>query len=257
MIIMFSLLGNQNKSLLMQGFEIKNIGSINRITSPHCNITVDIENSTYPPYICATTIKAECGEGSNCFDHLAATPSECPSCQDAANCPGARFNSYMPEIYIASTFKPYVRQMNIKLKEAIHKVGLMPMLPQHLSVGNPKRKIIGGLLAENPETREGELATLGGRWCEAVMRRCDGGIVVLNRMGQDSSWETGFMHALRVPMLAVYYPDNETDPLKDLEVNWMVKLANFDAIVPFPSEQATQALSDFRRKLHLNKQAVN
>ncbi|MBK5275624.1 MAG: hypothetical protein JJE30_11300 [Desulfuromonadales bacterium] len=253
---MFSLLGDQNKSMLLQGFEVTSVNNVTTVSSAKCGITIDIDNSTHPPFICSTTMTKDCGDGSNCFDHLAAAPSECPSCQFATDCPGARFLPYMPEIYIASTYKPYVRKMNVELKEAVHSVGLMPMLPQHLSVGNPNRNVIGGLLAENPETRGGELATLGGRWCEAVMRRCDGGIVVLNRMGQDSSWETGFMHALRVPLLAVYYSDEETDPLKDFAMNWMVRLAKFDAIVPYPSKEADQALKDFRRKLHLNKQAT-
>ena len=251
---MFSLLSNQNESLLTQGFLIKRVGDTVRIASGTCPIAVYIDNSSHPPTIVSTTIKKDCGEGTNCFDHLAASPSDCPPCPFAMECPGARFLPYMPEIYIASTYKPYVREMNTKLKEAIHKVGLMPVLPQHLSVGNPKSAVLGGTLAEKPETRVGELATLGGRWCEAVMHRCDGGIVILNRMGCDSSWETGYMYALKKPLLVVYYKDDKIDPLHSFAMNWMVRLADFDAIVPFPSEEADLALNNFKRKLHLTKQ---
>jgi nucleoside 2-deoxyribosyltransferase len=252
---MFSLLGNEQLGLLLKDFQVASTDSLTTVTSRNGSVSVTIDISTYPPHISGTTMRSECAEGTNCFDHLAASPSECPACPSMVDCPGARFIAYMPEIYVASTFEERVREGNVLLKQALHEAGLMPTLPQHLSVGNPGRKVKGGTLAEEPETRGGELATLGGRWCEAVMRRCDGAIVILNRMKQDSSWETGFLHALRTPMVAVYYDDKECNPLDGFALNWMVRLTAFEAIVPFPSTQAVAAFTQLRQKIHLRKQA--
>jgi nucleoside 2-deoxyribosyltransferase len=252
---MFSLLGDQNLKLLTSGFQADRQGSDILVSSKKGEICVSIDTATYPYQVKHTTMKWSCGHGTSCFDHLAASPSDCQPCHLADECPGARFLPYMPEIYVASTFEPFVRDNNVKLKEALHDIGLMATLPQHLSVGNPKRSVQGGTLAEDPETRGGELATLGGRWCEAVMRRCDGAVIVINRMKQDSSWETGFLHALKIPLIAVFYDDHEQDALGDFAKNWMVRLTDFRAIVQFPSEAALRELIRFRTDIHLRKQA--
>jgi len=157
---------------------------------------------------------------------------------------------YMPKIYLASTFDSYVRSMNINLRQTLQEYGMFPILPQHLSPGNPQRNMDGGMLATNLQMRRGELAVRGGRWCEEMMRISDGCIVILNRMQQDSSWEAGFIHAIDKPVIALFYDDDLTDPLSDLKDNWMVRLTRFIDITKFPSSEGNTAITLLRSEIY-------
>ena len=221
----------------------------------HANICVMIGQEQEPLEIIRTTMKPDCGHENNCFDEAALWRSLLKNCPDKDLCIITDVMRYMPKIYVVSTYDPYVVEQNVGLKKGMQLHGLIPVLPQHLTPTSKTRSMYGGPLVQDPKLKGLDMGIEGSHWCEKVIRQGDGCVIVLNRMGQDSSWETGLTHGLGKPAMAVYYDDPETDPLKDFQHNWMVKLTELIGIARYPSREADELFQKFRRELHNRKRA--
>ncbi len=200
------------------------------------DITYEIIHTEGRYIISRSSVKMSCGDENDCFDRMADNKSEAKECPYTSRCVGPRLFEYMPKIYVASTFKPDIRFMNRYLKEEIHRYGMFPVLPQHLSQDNPERRLPGGKIAQDPSKTREEIGDIVGKWCEQMIEECEGCVTVLNGMGNDASWECGLIRGLRKPAIAVYYNDPVKDPLNSLRNDWMVRRTEFIDIIKFPED---------------------